>query len=63
VKLESMSKKELEELQADKKRDLVGIINMCKQLGNKDYENNVMVKSLLEKIEEIGNVIKLRESE
>lgn len=63
MRLEDMSKRELEELEADKKRDLVGIINLCKELGNKDIENNIMVKGLLEKINEIRNIIELKEYE
>ena len=57
-KLENLTLNELEILRADKIHNLVGIINLCKELGNKDYKNNVLVKDLMQKIELIDTKIK-----
>ena len=56
--LENLTLNELENLRADKIQNLVGIINLCKELENKDYKNNVLVKDLMQKIELIDNKIK-----
>lgn len=56
--LENLTLNELENLRADKIQNLVGIINLCKKLGNKEYKNNVLVKDLMQKIELIDNKIK-----
>lgn len=58
MELETLSIKELETLKADKISNLVGIINLCKELGNKDVENNVLVKDLLKRIELIDTRLK-----
>ena len=57
-KLKNLTLNELEDLRADKIQNLGGIINLCKELENKDYKNNVLVKDLMQKIELIDNKIK-----
>lgn len=40
---------ELKETMLDYQYQLHGLINLCIELGNKDYENNVLVKDMLAK--------------
>lgn len=61
MKLEEMSFVELQELKMDKLYCLNGVIRMCKEMGNKDWENNVMVKSYADKIREIDKILNKRE--
>lgn len=59
-KLEDFSTEELQELKIDKLYGLNDIIKLCKQLGNKNWENNVMVKAYRDKIIEIDNILNAR---
>lgn len=59
--LKNMTTRELQELKLDKLYCMNDIIKMCIQLGNKDWKNNVMVKSYAEKILEIDKILNERE--
>ena len=61
MELEKMSFAELQELKIDKLYCMNEVIRMCKQMGNKDWENNVMVKSYANKIREIDKILNERE--
>ena len=54
------STKELQELKKDKIYCLNGVIKMCRQMGNKDWKNNVIVKSYEDKIREIDTILSER---
>ena len=56
-KLEEMTIEELQELKMDKLYCMNGIIRMCKQIGNKNWQNNVMVKAYADKIREIDKIL------
>lgn len=60
-KLEEMSFTELQELKMDKLYCMNDIIKMCKKMGNKDWQNNVMVKAYADKIREIDKILNKRE--
>lgn len=60
MKLEDMTTEHLQELKMDKLYCLNGVIRMCRQLGNKDWENNVMVKAYRDKIIEIDKILNER---
>lgn len=60
MKLEDMTTEQLQELKMDKLYCLNGVIRMCRQLGNKNWENNVMVKSYRDKIIEIDKILNER---
>lgn len=57
MKLEDMTTKELKELKIDKIRNFYDLIELCKQVGNKDYMNNVLVKGVQKKIAEIDKIL------
>lgn len=59
--LKDMTTTELQELKMDKLYCLNGVINMCKQFGNKDWKNNVMVQAYADKIREIDKILNERE--
>ena len=59
-KLEEMTTEELQELKQDKLYCMNGVIQMCRQLGNKNWENNVMVKAYADKIKEIDKILNER---
>ncbi len=60
MKLEEMKTEELQELKMDKLYCMNGVIRMCKEMGNKDWKNNVMVKAYAEKILEIDKILNER---
>ena len=60
-KLEDMSFVELQELKMDKLYCMNGVIKMCRQMGNKDWQNNVMVNAYADKIREIDKILNERE--
>ena len=59
--LKEMSFTELQELKMDKLYCMNDIINLCKKMGNKDWQNNVMVKAYRDKILEIDKILNERE--
>lgn len=59
-KLEDMTTEELQSLKMDKLYCLNGVIQMCIDFGNKDWENNVMVKAYRDKIIEIDKILNKR---
>lgn len=59
--LKDMSTLELQELKMDKLYCMNGVIKTCKQLGNKDWKNNVIVKAYGDKILEINKILNDRE--
>lgn len=61
MELEEMSFVELQELKMDKLYCMNEIICMCKQMGNKNWENNVIVKDYAQKILEIDKILNKRE--
>ena len=61
MELEKLSFVELQELKMDKLYCMNGVIKMCRQMGNKDWQNNVMVKAYGDKILEIDNILNERE--
>lgn len=60
MKLEDMTTEQLQELKMDKLYCLNGVIRTCRELGNKDWENNVMVKAYADKIREIDTLLNKR---
>ena len=60
MKLEEMTTEKLQELKMDKLYCLNDIIRMCKEMGNKNWENNVMVKAYADKIREIDKILNER---
>ena len=50
----------LKDLYDAKRYCLIGVYNTCKELGNKDPENNVIVKGYLEQIKELEQELKER---
>jgi len=46
------------------REQLIGLINLCKELGNNDYENNVLVKDTMKRLQKKEQELKeLRELE
>lgn len=60
MKLEDMTTEQLQKLKLDKLYCLNGVIRMCRELGNKNWENNVMVKAYRDKIIEIDKILNER---
>lgn len=60
MKLEDMTTEELQKLKLDKLYCLNGVIRTCRELGNKNWENNVMVKAYSNKIIEIDKILNER---
>lgn len=58
--LKDLTDEKLQELYQEKCYCLNGVYNTCIQLGNKDPENNVIVKGYLEQIEAIKKELKER---
>ena len=60
MSLQEMATEKLQELKMDKLYCLNGVIRMCKQMGNKNWKNNVMVKAYADKIREIDKELNRR---
>ena len=60
MKLEDMSTEQLQELALDKLYCLNEIIKMCRECGNKNWKDNVMVKEYRDKIIEINKILNER---
>ena len=59
-KLEEIATEELQKLKLDKLYCMNEVIKMCKDFGNKDWQNNVMVKAYRDKIIEIEKILNER---
>jgi len=61
MKLEDMTTEELQEWKMDKLYCMNGVIRMCKQMGNKNWKNNVIVKGYADKILAADKILNERE--
>lgn len=48
----TQKKVELQNEIGELRYNLIGLINLCKELGNEDYENNVLVKDNMRRLKE-----------
>lgn len=58
--LKDLTDEELQELFLDKRSCMCEVYRTCVQLGNKDPENNVIVKGYFEQLESIKKELKER---
>ena len=61
LELKEMKTIDLQELKTDKLYCLNKAINMCKQYGNKNWKDNIVVKEYGNKIIEIDKILNERE--
>lgn len=60
IELKNMKTEKLQELKLDNLYCMNRVIQTCRQLGNKDWENNVIVKGYADKIREIDKILNER---